>query len=173
MVNKRLRQSVQAREPALSFSLTAPLPSTRTLPTPLLDRCPSPQCERNNLSGKLRAQTRGSRFLNFQHLKVRAVSRSVHRLYTDLILALFQPPMPTPQLQELPDQVPVGHIPRHISVQCRGELCRKCSPGDMVVVSGTFLPKRYQGFQAIKALSCSLRGHMLTPPPLSCKTFPA
>ena len=37
-------------------------------------------------------QTRGSKFVKYQELR----------------------------LQELPDQVPVGHIPRAITVQCRG-----------------------------------------------------
>lgn len=38
-------------------------------------------------------QTRGSRFVKYQELR----------------------------LQELPDQVPVGHIPRAVTVHCRGE----------------------------------------------------
>jgi DNA replication licensing factor MCM7 len=38
-------------------------------------------------------QTRGSRFVKYQELR----------------------------LQELPDQVPVGHIPRALTVHCRGE----------------------------------------------------
>jgi DNA replication licensing factor MCM7 len=38
-------------------------------------------------------QTRGSRFVKYQELR----------------------------LQELPDQVPVGHIPRALTVHCRGD----------------------------------------------------
>ena len=43
------------------------------------------------------------------------------------------------RLQELPDQVPVGHIPRSVTVHCRGERTRQCGPGDIVTVSGIFL----------------------------------
>ena len=39
-------------------------------------------------------QTRGSRFVKYQELR----------------------------LQELPDQVPVGHIPRALTVHCRGDV---------------------------------------------------
>ena len=46
-------------------------------------------------------QTRGTRFCKFQSAK----------------------------LQELPDQVPVGHVPRCISVQIRGSLTRTMLPG--------------------------------------------
>jgi DNA replicative helicase MCM subunit Mcm2 (Cdc46/Mcm family) len=45
------------------------------------------------LRGKIHMQTRGSRFVKYQELR----------------------------LQELPDQVPVGHIPRAVTVHCRGE----------------------------------------------------
>lgn len=43
--------------------------------------------------GQIKMQTRGSRFVKYQELR----------------------------LQELPDQVPVGHIPRAVTVHCRGE----------------------------------------------------
>jgi DNA replication licensing factor MCM7 len=46
------------------------------------------------------------------------------------------------RLQELPDQVPVGHIPRSVTVHCRGERTRLCGPGDIVTVSGIFLAVR-------------------------------
>ena len=48
-------------------------------------------------------------------------------------------------------QVPVGNIPRSLTVTCRGELTRVASPGEMVTVCGVFLPKRYTGFRAMKA----------------------
>jgi DNA replication licensing factor MCM7 len=70
-------------------------------------------------------QTRGSKFCKFQELK----------------------------LQELPNQVPMGHVPRSMSVYCRGELTRLCSPGDVVTIDGVFLPQRLaeSGFLAMKA----------------------
>lgn len=55
------------------------------------------------------------------------------------------------KLQELPNQVPIGHIPRSMSVHCHGELTRISSPGDVVTIDGIFLPQRYDGFKAMKA----------------------
>lgn len=73
----------------------------------------------------LHLQTRGSKFVKFQELK----------------------------LQETPSQVPMGHIPRSMSVYCRGELTRTCSPGDTVTIDGVFLPQRLaeSGYRALKA----------------------
>ena len=53
--------------------------------------CPSQRCKDDKTRGKLHMQTRGSRFVKYQEVR----------------------------LQELPDQVPVGHIPRSMTVQCR------------------------------------------------------
>lgn len=77
--------------------------------------CPSSYCTTNNLHGKLFMQTRGSKFTKYQQVK----------------------------LQELPDQVPMGSIPRTLSVTVRGELTRIAAPGEMVTLCGVFLPKRY------------------------------
>ena len=33
----------------------------------------------------------------------------------------------------------MGHIPRSMSVHCRGELTRLASPGDVVTIDGVFL----------------------------------
>lgn len=88
--------------------------------------CPSEECRRQSKNGDtLHLQTRGSKFVKFQELK----------------------------LQELPSQVPMGHIPRSMSVHCRGELTRLCSPGDVVTIDGVFLPQRVaeSGFRAMKA----------------------
>lgn len=40
------------------------------------------------------------------------------------------------KVQELPDQVPVGHIPRMMTVNCVETLTRTCNPGDEVIISG-------------------------------------
>lgn len=89
--------------------------------------CPSSECTqrtRTNMSS-LHLQTRGSKFVKFQELK----------------------------LQELPNQVPMGHIPRSMSVHCRGELTRLAAPGDVVTIDGIFLPQRVaeSGYRAMKA----------------------
>ncbi|CAM9841099.1 unnamed protein product, partial [Sphacelaria rigidula] len=88
-----------------------------------VESCPSQSCRTNKTHGKLSMQTRGSRFMRYQEVRI----------------------------QELPDQVPIGHIPRAMTVQCRAGLTRQCSPGDIVTMSGIFLPVRYQGFRAMKA----------------------
>ena len=84
--------------------------------------CPSERCKDNKSSGKVNMQTRGSKFVKYQELR----------------------------LQELPDQVPVGHIPRSMTVHCMGEQTRLCGPGDVITVSGIFLAVRMSGFRAIK-----------------------
>jgi DNA replication licensing factor MCM7 len=76
---------------------------------PLL-KCSSQRCQ-DNKTGKLDLQIRGSRFMKYQELR----------------------------LQELPDQVPVGHIPRSMTVHCNGEMTRQCGPGDIITVHGVFL----------------------------------
>ena len=64
-------------------------------------------------------QTRGSKFMKFQDLKI----------------------------QEHSDQVPVGHIPRTMTVIAQGELTRQAVPGDHVGITGVFLPMLKTGFR--------------------------
>lgn len=90
--------------------------------SPLIE-CPSAECASNGVKGKLFMQTRASKFLAFQEAK----------------------------LQELTDQVPVGHIPRTITLHMYGGACRQLTPGDMAHVAGIYLPMPYTGFRAIRA----------------------
>lgn len=90
--------------------------------TPLAT-CPSQQCVLNNTHGQLHMQTRASRFRPFQEVKI----------------------------QEMADQVPVGHIPRSMTIHLYGTLTRSVNPGDVVNISGIFLPTPYTGFRAIRA----------------------
>lgn len=83
--------------------------------------CPSDDCRVNKSGGRLFLQTRGSKFIKFQELKI----------------------------QEHSDQVPVGHIPRSLTVFCRGEQTRAAQPGDHVVISGIFLPLVRSGFRQV------------------------
>lgn len=85
--------------------------------------CPSEDCKANATKGQLFSSTRASKFLPFQEIKI----------------------------QEMADQVPVGHIPRTLTIQCHGSLCRQINPGDVVDIAGIFLPTPYTGFRAIKA----------------------
>lgn len=90
--------------------------------TPLVE-CTSQDCKENNTKGQLFLSTRASKFLPFQEIKI----------------------------QEMADQVPVGHIPRQLTIHCHGELVRQVNPGDVVDIAGIFLPIPYTGFKAIKA----------------------
>ncbi|KAI9222094.1 DNA replication licensing ATPase [Blastocladiella britannica] len=90
--------------------------------TPLA-QCQSPACKANNVRGNLHLQVRASKFVRFQEARV----------------------------QELADQVPMGHIPRTMTVHLYDSLTRAVSTGDIVTLSGIFLPTPYTGFKAMKA----------------------
>lgn len=55
------------------------------------------------------------------------------------------------KLQEPADQVPIGSIPRTINVKLHGEVTRTCTSGDVVKISGIFLPMPFSGYRAMKA----------------------
>ena len=54
-------------------------------------------------------------------------------------------------LLQMADQVPHGHVPRSITIKAEGSTTRCCDPGDVVEISGVFLPTPYTGFNAIRA----------------------
>lgn len=86
--------------------------------------CPSPICQGAGNKETLQLQTRTSKFIKFQEVK----------------------------LQELPNQVPMGHVPRSLTVYCRGEWTRQVTAGDVVTMDGIFLPQKVgHGFRALKA----------------------
>ncbi|KAJ5368509.1 DNA replication licensing factor MCM7 [Penicillium cataractarum] len=88
-----------------------------------LSECLSEDCKKNNTKGQLFLSTRASKFVPFQEVKI----------------------------QEMADQVPVGHIPRTLTVHCHGAQTRQLNPGDVVDIAGIFLPTPYTGFRAIRA----------------------
>ncbi|KAJ1816003.1 DNA replication licensing factor MCM7 [Coemansia sp. RSA 2599] len=88
-----------------------------------LTQCQSARCVDNKTRGKLHRQTRGSRFLRFQEVK----------------------------LQEMTDQVPMGDIPRTLTIHCYESSVRQLNPGDVAHVAGVFLPQPYTGFRAMRA----------------------
>ena len=47
------------------------------------------------------------------------------------------------------DQVPVGNIPRSLTIYAKGENTRLCRPGDHVGVTGVFLPLMKTGFSQL------------------------
>jgi len=86
-----------------------------------LTQCPSTDCTTNKSGGKLYLQTRGSKFIKFQEIKI----------------------------QEHSSAVPTGDIPWTMTVLARGELTRLTQPGDHIAVTGVFLPLMRQGFAAM------------------------
>ena len=88
-----------------------------------MTECTSDECKQNNSKGQLFLSTRASKFVPFQEIKI----------------------------QEMADQVPVGHIPRMLTVHSNGTLCRQINPGDVCDIGGIFLPTPYTGFKAIRA----------------------
>jgi DNA replication licensing factor MCM7 len=79
--------------------------------TPLIS-CNSEFCKSNRTGGRLQLQTRGSKFTRFQEIKI----------------------------QEQSADVPAGHVPRCLTVHCKGENTRKVTAGDHVAIAGVFLP---------------------------------
>lgn len=85
--------------------------------------CPSEDCRKNQAKGQLNPSSRASKFQPSQEVKV----------------------------QEMAEQVPIGQIPRSLTVLCYGTLVRQVNPGDVVDITGIFLPTPYTGFQAMRA----------------------
>ncbi|CAG8687711.1 15561_t:CDS:2 [Acaulospora morrowiae] len=90
---------------------------------PLIE-CPSENCRTNNVKGKLYMQTRSCKFLPFQEVK----------------------------MQEMTEQVPVGHIPRSMTVYLYGPLTRTVNPGDVVNISGIYQATPHQNYRGSNTL---------------------
>jgi len=97
-----------------------PIASSSFMP---IEMCQSQDCQVNKSGGRLCLQTRGSKFVKFQEVKI----------------------------QEHSEQVPVGNIPRTLTVYARGENTRICRPGDHVGITGVFLPLLKTGFRAMQS----------------------
>ncbi len=85
--------------------------------------CTAPICRKNKTRSPVFPQNRASKFVPFQEVKI----------------------------QEMADQVPVGHIPRTMTIHLSGTLTRALSPGDVVQLGGIFLPMPFTGFKGIRA----------------------
>ncbi|CAG2066572.1 unnamed protein product, partial [Timema podura] len=154
-------------------------------------RCvPARICRVNKAGGRLYLQTRGSKFVKFQEIKIQEhVSKIVwavttlHELsivhykdlYCALLLEVFTPEVSSARTMDsiagvchdlgcvwlylhtnvstrpskMSDQVPVGNIPRGLTVFCRGEVTRLALPGDHVAITGIFLPLLRAGFRQL------------------------
>jgi DNA replication licensing factor MCM7 len=90
--------------------------------TPLAE-CPSTRCTTNQVKGQLIMQVKSSKFVSYQEIK----------------------------LQEPSEQVPIGHVPRQMKVVAKGVNTKRCGPGDIVTVTGVYMPAPFQGFAAMRA----------------------
>lgn len=88
-----------------------------------ITECPSEECKKNNKKGSLHLQTRACKFYKTQEVR----------------------------LQEMTDQVPMGHIPRTLNVLLYESLARQVTAGNIVTITGIFLPIPYSGFQGMRA----------------------
>jgi len=85
--------------------------------------CSSERCKASQNFGRLFFQPRGSKLVRFQELR----------------------------LQELPEEVPVGTIPRSLKVIAEGGTTMQASPGDVVNITGVYLTESSHGFKALIA----------------------
>jgi len=89
-----------------------------------VSECPSAQCQQNRNKRPVLPQTRGSKFVKFQEIR----------------------------LQESPEEVPEGNVPRSIIVYAMGENTRRAQCGDKVSIDGVWLPiPNVGGFGAMRA----------------------
>jgi len=54
-------------------------------------------------------------------------------------------------VQEPSEQVPIGHVPRSITILAMGQCTRQCVPGDMITIHGIYLPSIITGARAFKS----------------------
>eukprot|EP00914_Ancora_sagittata_P005695 GHVO01011593.1.p1 GENE.GHVO01011593.1~~GHVO01011593.1.p1 ORF type:complete len:586 (+),score=124.68 GHVO01011593.1:750-2507(+) len=85
--------------------------------------CPSATCTRNKRRGDLKLQLKNCIFAKYQELKI----------------------------QEPPNHVPQGSVPRSMKVIVDGELTRLLSPGMSISLSGVLLPVVKTGFAGMRA----------------------
>ena len=114
-----------------------PLPQIASPTFMPLVMCPSNECQKNKSGGRLCMQTRGSKFTKFQELKLQEnVSRPTNKVMRWYHSLGVPPTCPSPPLPFQSDQVPVGSIPRSMSVWAKGEVTRQAVPGDHVAITG-------------------------------------
>lgn len=80
--------------------------------------CNSAKCTANKVNGKLTFLQGHSKFIANQELKI----------------------------QETPDQLKAGNIPRSFRVDLKGDNVKKALPGDIIILQGILLPHRRRGF---------------------------
>ena len=47
--------------------------------------------------------------------------------------------------------MPIGHVPRTMNIVAKGVTTKACSPGDIINITGVYMPAPFSGFQAMRA----------------------
>jgi DNA replication licensing factor MCM7 len=81
--------------------------------------CPSQRCRDNKQAGRLNSNVRTCKFVKYQEIRV----------------------------QEMSDHVPVGGVPRSVTVVCFADLTRAVLPGDAITLSGVYTPYQLPWYQ--------------------------
>lgn len=84
-----------------------------------LDKCMSRKCIDNKVSGKVTFLPSHSKFRSYQEVKI----------------------------QETPDQLRKGSIPRTFILHLKDNNVKQATPGDIILVQGILLPQRRHGFK--------------------------
>jgi DNA replication licensing factor MCM7 len=87
-----------------------------------VSECPTPACKTNRIAGKIQLNHRTSKLVANQEVRVQEPARDV----------------------------PMGSVPRSMTVVLRGELCHSLRPGEAVTVTGVYVPIKHTGFAKIK-----------------------
>jgi len=82
--------------------------------------CPSQRCRDNKVAGKLNSNVRTCKFVKYQELRV----------------------------QEMSEHVPVGGVPRTVTVICFADLTRSVLPGDAITLTGVYTPYQLPWYQS-------------------------
>jgi DNA replication licensing factor MCM7 len=84
--------------------------------------CQTPNCKLNRVAGKIQLNHRTSKLSAHQEVRVQEPSRDV----------------------------PMGSVPRSMTLILKGDLCHSLLPGETVTVTGVYLPVKHTGFAKIR-----------------------
>ena len=74
------------------------------------------------------------------------------------------------KVQEMSEDVPIGHVPRSMSISLIGEMTRKLAPGDTIDISGVFLPRPSVGYLGNSSLVSTTYLYAMSVTPHKSKT---
>ena len=84
--------------------------------------CPTQSCRTNRVAGKIQLNHRTSKLAAHQEVRVQEPARDV----------------------------PMGSVPRSMTVVLKGPMCYSLQPGETVTVAGVYLPVKHTGFSKIR-----------------------